>query len=66
MGFLDGMASKLKTNLVESGLSAMGLEDIVNYIEKAPNDPEKLILLLVAYGINLKEESHIGDDEKLG
>ena len=64
MGFLDGMASKLKTSMVEGALGAMGLEDIVNYIEKAPNDPEKLILLLVAYGIDLKAESHMGDDGK--
>ena len=64
MGFLDGMASKLKTSVVEGALGAMGLENIVDYIEKAPNDPEKLILLLVAYGIDLKAESHMGDDGK--
>lgn len=64
MGFIDGMASKLKANLVEGALSGMGLANIVDYIEKAPNDPEKLILLLVAYGIDLKAEKHEGDDGK--
>lgn len=65
MGFLDGMASKLKTSMVEGALGAMGLEDIVNYIEKAPNDPEKLIILLVAYGIDLETEKHEGDGKSV-
>lgn len=65
MGFLDGMASKLKTNIVQGALGAMGLEDIVNYIQKAPNDPEKLILLLVAYGIDLEKEKHMGDGKSV-